>query len=155
MRATKRHHSEYDRRAAEIDARRNAADGEIPRLSGASSRVEEMEAARRAVLEMWGTDLSLGVYWMPPRLKRRVYGLIGLGVTLDAENTLTLEGRFDADLMRLTPEIEAWVAGLREVDERLHDEGASDKEEALDALEAELAALRSRMALRIGEATSG
>ena len=93
--------SEYDRRAAEVDARRNAAEAEIARLSGASSRVEEMEAARHAVLEMWGTGLSLGVYWMPPRLRRQVYGLLGLGVTLDAENTLTLEGRFDADLMRL------------------------------------------------------
>ena len=140
--------SEYDRRAAEVDARRNAAEGEIARLSGASSRVEEMEAARRAVLEMWGTGLSLGVHGMPSRLRRQVYGLIGLGVTLDAENTLTLEGRFDADLMRLTPEIEAWVAGLREIDERTRDA-------SLDAIERELATLRSRMALRAGEATLG
>jgi hypothetical protein len=138
-----------------VDARRSAAEDEIARLSGASSRVEEMEAARRAVLDMWGTGLSLGVFWMPSRLRRQVYGLLGLGVMLDAENTLTLEGRFDADLMRLTPEVEAWVEGLREIDERLREEVAADKEEALDALEAELAALRSRTALRAGEATSG
>jgi hypothetical protein len=84
---------------------------------------------------------------MPLRLRCQVYGLIGLGVTLDAENTLTLEGRFDADIMRLTPEIEAWAADLSEIDERTR--GAP-----LDAIEAELAALRSRMALRAGEATS-
>jgi hypothetical protein len=35
------------------------------------------------------------------------------------------------------------------------EEAAADKEEALDALEAELAALRSGTALRAGEATSG
>ena len=146
---------EYDRRAAEIAARRSAAEAEIARLSAAGSRVEEMEAARRAVLEMWGTGLSLGVFWMPPRIKRQVYGLLGLRVALDAGGTLTLEGSFDADLMRLTPEVASWVAGLREIDERMRGERAADQAEALERLEGELAALRRRTNVRATTATSG
>lgn len=146
--------AEYDRRAAEIDARRDAAEGELARISAAGSRVAEMEAARRAVLGMWGTGLSLGVFWMPPRLRHQVYGLLGLRVAVDAAGVLTLEGSFDADLMRLTPEVEAWVARLREIDEKVRRERVADQAEALDRLEAELAGLRRRMAVRPAGATS-
>ena len=55
----------------------------------------------------------------------------------------------------LIPEVEAWVAGLREIDEKLRTERAADEAEALGRLEAELAALRRRLNVRTIQATSG
>jgi hypothetical protein len=81
-----------------------------------------MEKAKRAVLEMFGTGLMSGVAWFPPRLRREIYGLLGLRVEVHADRTLQISGEFDADLMRLalgSPEVEAYVAGLQEVEERL------------------------------------
>lgn len=75
-------------------------------------------------------------------------GSLALRVAVHLGGDLELEGRFDADLMKLPPEVESWVAGLREIDERT-------RGTTLDAIEAELAALKSRMSLRTREATSG
>ena len=36
-----------------------------------------------------------------------------------ADRTFRLEGTFDADLMRLTPEVREYAAALREAEERL------------------------------------
>jgi hypothetical protein len=60
--------------------------------------------------------------WALPRLRREIYGLLGLRVEVHADRTLQISGEFDADLMRLalgSPEVEAYVAGLQEVEERL------------------------------------
>ena len=40
-------------------------------------------------------------------------------VTVFADRTFRLEGTFDADLMRLTPEVREYAAALREAEERL------------------------------------
>ena len=131
-----------------LEEQSSAVEGELERARHAAERAAETERAKRAVLSMFGTGLMLGLHWFPPRLRRHVYGLMALRVAVYPGGDLELEGRFDVDLMKLTPEVEAWVAGLREIDERTR--GAS-----LDAIERELATLRSRMALRAGEATPG
>ena len=66
--------------------------------------MRRIEAALRSTQDTPSATLDI--------LKRQVYCLLGLRVTLGADGAL--EGTFDADLMRLIPEVEAWVAGLRE-----------------------------------------
>jgi hypothetical protein len=104
--------------------------------------------ARRAVLEMFGSGLMGGIYWFPPRLRREVYRLLGLRVEVFADQTIRVEGEFDANLMRLTPEVERWVEGLREMDarleERAHADPPRDVQEGIDRIERALAALRRR-----------
>ena len=43
-----------------------------------------------------------------------------------ADQTIRAEGEFDANLMRLTPEVERWVEGLREIDRRLEERAHAD-----------------------------
>ena len=66
-----------------------------------------------------------------------------------ADRTIWVEGEFDANLMRLTPEVERWVEGLREIDERLGTRAEADPprdtQEGIDRIERELAALRRRV----------
>jgi hypothetical protein len=97
---------------------------------------------------MFGTGLISGIAWFPPRLRREVYRLLGLRVTVFADRTFRAEGTFDADLMRLglgSPEVEEYVAGLREVEERLFEAPPEGTQERVDRIERELAALRSRL----------
>jgi hypothetical protein len=108
-----------------------------------------MRKARRAVLETFGSGLMGGIYWFPPRLRRAAYRLLRLRVEVFADRTIRVEGEFDANLMRLTPEVERWVEGLREIDERLgtraEADPPSDVREGVDRIERELAALRRRV----------
>jgi hypothetical protein len=82
----------------------------------------------------------------PPRLRRTVYKLLGMRVEVFADRTVRVEGEFDANLMRLTPEVERWVEGLREIDRRLEDQARenppTDVWEGVDRIERELTALR-------------
>ena len=141
--------SEYDLHAAEIAERRSAAEQGLAEARGAASRLSEMQKARRVVLETFGTGLMGGIYWFPPRLRREVYRLLGLRVEVFADRTVRIEGEFDANLMRLTPEVERWVEGLREMDarleERAHTDPPRDVQEGIDRIERELAALRRRV----------
>jgi Recombinase zinc beta ribbon domain len=140
---------EYDRHAAEVAERRRAAEQGLAEARGSASRLSEMQKARRAVLETFGTGLMGGIYWFPPRLRRGVYRLLGLRVEVFANQTVRVEGAFDANLMRLTPEVERWVEGLREIDARLEDRAHTDPpqdiQEGIDRIERELAALRRRV----------
>lgn len=98
-----------------------------------------------------------GIYWFPPRLRRQVYGLLELRVEVHADRTLTVSREFDADLMRLTPEVEAWVEGFREIDARLQERAEADPpadmQEGIDRIERELAALTRQTGLRAEDAT--
>ncbi len=95
---------------AALDEERDAAKAELARIRETAGRVGEMEKAKRAVLEMFGTGLMSSVAWFPPELRREIYGLLGLRVEVHADRTLEISGEFDADLMRLalgSPEVEA------------------------------------------------
>ena len=70
----------------------------------------------------------------------------GLFTARLAVGAFRIEGEFDANLMRLTPEVERWVEGLREIDRRLEDQARenppTDVWEGVGRIERELTALR-------------
>ena len=154
-----------------LDEERRAAEEGLRATARAGERVAEMEEAKRAALEMFGVGIMGGIQWFPPSLRRGVYALLGLKVVVFADRTFQVEGRFDADLMRLTPEVREYVAELREAEERLlaeerenpatgytvevpDPEGnptalrVSAHAERVERLERELAALRRRLICR-------
>jgi hypothetical protein len=132
---------------AALDEKRDAAKVELARIRETAGRVGEMEKAKRTVPEMFGTGLISSVAWFPPELRREIYGLLGLRVEVHADRTLEISGEFDADLMRLavgSPEVEAYVAGLREVEKRQDAAPPKGMQDRIDRIERELAALRRR-----------
>lgn len=143
----------FREKVAALDEERDAAKAELARIRETAGRVEEMEKAKRAVLEMFGTGLMVGLEWFPPRLRREVYGLLGLRVEVDADRTLRISGEFDADLMRRalgSSEVRAYVAELQAIDARL-EETNLDTGDAIERIERELATLRQRF---VGEAAT-
>lgn len=133
----------FREKVAVLDEERDALEAELGRVRESAGRIGDMERAKRAVLEMFGTGLMAGMEWFPPRLRHQLYGLLGLRVEVHADRTLGISGEFDADLMRLTPEVEAYVAELRAIDARLG-ETSLDTGDAIDRIERELADLRQR-----------
>ncbi len=77
-------------------------------------------------------------------LRRAVYAALGLRVEVFGDGTVRAEGVFDANLMRLIPEVQVYAEGLREIDERIADAPSEDTRESVDRIEWELAALRDR-----------
>jgi len=121
--------AKYDRYAAEIAERKRAAEEGLVEARGSASRLSEMQKARRAVVETFGNGLMGSIYWFPPRLRRAGKRHLGLRVEVFVDQTIRVEGEFDANLMRLTPEVEWWVEGLREIDERLATRAYTDSPE--------------------------
>jgi hypothetical protein len=104
-----------------VDACKNAAVEELTNIREAEATVQEAEATKRAILEMYGTGLQSGVHWFPPVLRRAVYAALGLRVEVFGDRTVRAEGVFDANLMCLIREVEEYAEGVREIDERIAD----------------------------------
>ena len=105
------------------------------------------------MLEFYGYGLVLGFFQFPPHLRRFVYELLGLSVTVYYEYpwgrcwgpAMTLEGDFSANIIRSTREVEEFARELKEIERQWQEKPASE-DEAEDFpyfLERKLSALRS------------
>lgn len=126
---------EYDAYTGELEEREAEARAELERAREAAKRTRNLEANRRAILEAYGTGLQLGLMWFPPLLRRQVYLALGLVAWVAPDGPVEIEGSFDADVIRLTREVEEYARSLMEVDERT-------REAPLDVVERELARVR-------------
>jgi hypothetical protein len=126
---------EYDHYTGELEEREAEARVQLERAQAAAESVHNLEANRRAILEAYGTGLQLGLYWFPPHLRSQVYAALGLVAWVSPEGLVSIEGSFDANVIRLTREVEQYAKALMDVDERVR--GAP-----LEVVERELARAR-------------
>ena len=115
--------------------------------------MEELKEHKRALLEVYGYGLVLGFFQFPAHLRRFVYELLGLRVTVYPEYpwgrgwgpAMTIEGDFSANVIRSTHEVEEFARELKEIERQWEEEPASedDDEEFPNFLERRLNALRS------------
>jgi hypothetical protein len=108
---------------------------QLERAREATQRVRDLKANRRVILEAYGMGLQLGLYWFPPHLRNQVYAALGLVGWVSPEGLVSIEGSFDAIVIRLTHEVEEYARALMEVDERV-------REAPLEVVERELARVR-------------
>jgi DNA invertase Pin-like site-specific DNA recombinase len=125
----------YDAYADELDRRERAARLEREKAREAQEHSHNLEANRRAILDAYGTGLQLGLTWFPPHLRRQVYLALGLVAWVSPDGLVGIEGSFDADVVRLTREVEGYARALMEADERT-------RSAPLDEVERELARVR-------------
>ena len=126
---------EYDLYTGELQEREAEARAQLEGARRAAERAHNLEANRRAILEAYGTGLQLGLHWFPPHLRRQVYLALGLVAWVSPEGLVGIEGSFDADVVRLTREVEEYARALMEADERT-------RSAPLDAVERELERVR-------------
>jgi hypothetical protein len=125
-------------------------EGERAKVANAASRVEEMERTKRALVEAFGTGLSLGLTWMPPRLRREVYEALGLRLSVDPCGGMYAEAWVDEAAIRFSREIERYARAIQEADRRLRERARedppADPSEDLERTERELARVRRELA---------
>ena len=110
------------------------------------------EDNRRAILEAYGTGLQLGLHYFPPHLRRQVYGALGITAYVSPDGAIEIEGYFDADVIRLTCELEEYALALREAEGRINGYVARSTEDGWENLERELHRVRDEQTPRLSPA---
>jgi hypothetical protein len=111
----------------------------------AAGRVDEAERAKRALVGAFGTGLKLGLTWMPPQLRREIYGALGLRVSVRPDGDMYAEARVDAAVVRFSCEVERYAEALMDAERRIEAAGPEGKAAGLDRDERELARVRREL----------
>jgi hypothetical protein len=140
--------AEYDAHAGELDDREAAARAELDRTKREAEDVRMREDNRRTILEACGTGLQLGLHYFPPHLRRQVYGALGITAYVSPDGAVEIEGYFDADVIRLTREVEEYALALRKAEGKINGYVAGSTEDGWDHLERELHRVRDEQTPR-------
>jgi chromosome segregation ATPase len=149
-----------DELGAKLDAlneRRAVAERGLDRLRQDRGRLEELKAQRRFVLETFGEGLALGLFYCPPQLRRAVYELLRLKITVGADGSVVhVEGDLDANMVRVSEDLERYAARLNEAKRRYVDLQAGDEDagELIEMYENELRLIRQELSPATTDITS-
>jgi site-specific DNA recombinase len=136
-------------RLSAVEEERGRAEAERSRVENAASRVEEMERTKEALVDAFGMGLRLGLTWMPPRLRREIYGALGLRLSVEPTGGMHAEARVDEAAIRFSREVERYARAIQEADRRLkeraREDPPGDSSEDLERTERELARVRREL----------
>lgn len=118
---------------------------ELDKLRDSKGRIEALMEHRRAVLEAFDTGISFGHWCVPGRLRRAIYHALGLRVEFFADGSLDVKGSFDANVMRLTRDVEEYARLFFEMEERLTEAPSEPPDGRIQRIEREMEALCSQM----------
>ncbi len=82
---------------------------------------------------------------MPGRLRREIYDALGLKVEFFADWSLVVKGSFDANVMRLTRDVEEYARLYFEMEERLKEVPYEPPDWRIQRIDREMEALCSQM----------
>jgi hypothetical protein len=112
---------ELGTKLAELDEERATAQRELDKIQDAQVRIKELETGRRALLEAYGKGLLEGVEWFPPELRRAIYEPLRLKVTARKDGKLRVNADVDAQIVRLTRNVEDYARRRQEWERRWSD----------------------------------
>jgi site-specific DNA recombinase len=129
--------AELDVFLTEAGDRKAAAESELADLLDGQRRVDELRAAKRAILEAYGKGLLEGIEWFPPELRRQIYDVLNVKVTALNNETLRVDLNVDANVIRYSRDLEDYARRRQEWERRW-----SSNPPAFDELAAQLDAAR-------------
>lgn len=109
-----------------VDAARAALDGQtrkpkpgdsrtdLERLKGGQQRLRQLKAQKRFILETFGQGMKLGLMWFPPQMRRAIHQMLRLKITVSGDGTIWAEADVDANVIRLTRDVEEYARRLNE-----------------------------------------
>ncbi len=112
---------ELGKKLSELDETSTAAQAELDGLRDGQRRVHELKAGRKALLEAYGKGLLQGIEFFPPQVRRRIYELMGLQVTVLKDGRLRVAANVDARIVRLTRSVEDFARKRQEWERRWSD----------------------------------
>ena len=141
--------AELTTRLSAVEDERRRVEAERSRAADAASRAEEMERTKQALVDAFGMGMRLGLTWMPPRLRREIYGALGLRLSVEPTGGMHAEAQVDEAAIRFSREVERYAQAIREADRRLRERAREDPpgdpSEDLERTERELARVRREL----------
>jgi site-specific DNA recombinase len=87
----------------ELDATKSQAEEHLANARAGQSRVEELRATKKAMLEAYATGIQYdGIRYFTPEMRREIYEALRLKVTVAADGNPRIQGIADAQVIRLT-----------------------------------------------------
>jgi hypothetical protein len=121
-----------------LEDARATAEHELAQVRTGHQRVEDLKANRQFILESYGQVLKLGLYWFPPRLRREIYDIMRISVTVSKEG-VHVRGIVNANVVRYSRRVELYIQRLEEINRRLKDYPITDDiNEQFERIEQEL-----------------
>jgi hypothetical protein len=129
----------------QLDEDRATAERELDRLKGGQQRLRQLKAQKRFVLETFGEGMKLRLMWFPPPMRRAIYQMLRLKITVSGDGTIWAEADVDANVIRLTRDVEEYARRLNEAKGRIEDQqesGELSTWEAVQLIEGDLRRVR-------------
>jgi hypothetical protein len=104
----------------ELDETRSKAEAHLAEARAGQSRVEELRATKRAMLEAYGRGIYHdGIRYFNPEMRGEIYDALQLVVTVAADGSARIRGNADANVIRLTRGVADYAAEVEEFRGRL------------------------------------
>jgi hypothetical protein len=92
-----------------LDQTKATAEEHLANARAGRNRVEELRATKRAMLEAYATGIQYdGIQYFSPEMRREIYEVLHLKVTVPAEGAPRIQGNADANVIRLTRGVEEY-----------------------------------------------
>jgi len=102
---------ELKQRLSVVDRDRETAETHLREARDGESRVEELRATKRVILSAYANGIIHdGIRYFDGPMRHGIYDALGLRVTVETDGTLTVDYRVDANVIRLTREVEGYAA---------------------------------------------
>ncbi len=93
-----------------LDINKAAAEQHLADATSAESRVNELQATKRAILSAYANGILYdGIRYFTPQMRHDIYDALGLRVTVQTDGTLSVDYHVDANVIRLTREVEEYA----------------------------------------------
>jgi hypothetical protein len=132
----------------QLDEDRATAEQHLDRLKGGQQRIQQLKAQKRFILETFGEGLKLGLMWFPPQVRRAIYQMLQLKITVSGDGTIWAEADVNANVICLTRDVEEYARRLNEAKRRIEvqqEAGELSTWEAVDRIETELRRIRDSL----------
>jgi len=94
-----------------LDQNKATAERHLNEARDGESRVEELRATKRMILSAYANGIIHdGIRYFDGPMRHGIYDALGLRVTVETDGTLTVDYRVDANVIRLTREVEGYAA---------------------------------------------
>jgi len=94
-----------------LDATRSAAETKLEDARAGESRLEELRATKRGILGAYAHGILYdGIRYFDGKMRHDIYDALGLRIVVETDGTLTVDYHVDANVIRLTREVEEYAA---------------------------------------------
>jgi len=103
-----------------LDKNKADAQRQVENARDGQAHIEELKETKKAMLSAYASGILYdGVEHFSPEMRHEIYAALGLKVTVNSDGTMNLEYHVDADVIRLTREVEEYAREVAEFREKL------------------------------------